>query len=243
MIVIGVCDDNKQFAQLLCGRLTELSAKAPSRIDIKIAPIFTSADQVTEYLQGSTIDVLFLDIDMPSTNGFQLAKMLGETHPSTIVVFVSAYDELVYSSFEYCPFRFLRKAHLSRELDITFEKVIERCTIDNEALLFDTTEGEMILRVKDILYFEGQRNYFYIYTLQGKQYKCRGTMDSLEKRTQDFDFFRIHSSYIVNHQHIESINSSGFVTMKNRKSLSISKRRMASFKASYMEFIRRRVTR
>ena len=243
MIIIGVCDDNKQFAQLLSGRLTELSARAPSRIDIKIAPILTSAAHVSEYMQNSTIDILFLDIDMPNTSGFQLAKMLSETHPDTIIIFVSAYDELVYSSFEYCPFRFLRKAHLSRELDITFEKSIERCTIDKEVLLFNTTEGEALLRVKDILYFEGQRNYFYIYTLQGKEYKCRGTMDSLEKQTQGFDFFRIHSSYIVNHQHIESVNSSGFLTMKNRKSLSISKRRASAFKASYMEFIRRGVTR
>ena len=244
MITIAVCDDNPQFARLLKQHLQKLCAyNLPDRIDYTIAPVFGSGDDVVEYLQNNRIDILFLDIDMPHTDGFTLAKMLCDTYPDTIIIFVSSYEEFVYSSFEYCPFRFLRKGHLTQELDITFQKVIEKCILNNETLLFDTTDGEVILRIKDILYFEGQKNYYYIYTLSGKVYKCRGTMESVEKATEKYDFFRIHSAYVVNLEHIDTVNNKGSLTMKNSQNLSISLRRLLDFKNSYMQFIRRRVSK
>lgn len=244
MITIALCDDNTQFACLLRQHLQRLCAyNIPNRVDISIAPTFSSADEVLEYLQSNTIDILFLDIDMPKTNGFELAKALCDAHPDTIIIFVSSYEEFVYSSFEYCPFQFLRKAHLDKELEITLKRVIEKCVIGSESLVFDTTDGEILLRVRDILFFEGQKNYFYIYTAQSKVYKCRGTMKSVDALTEKYDFFRIHSAYIVNLEHIDNINSTGFLVMRNGKILSISKKRMQSFKGAYMEFIRRRVTR
>jgi len=244
MITIAVCDDNPQFARLLKQHLQKLCTyNLPDRVDYTFAPIFGSGDDVIEYLQNNTIDILFLDIDMPHTDGFCLAKMLCDTYPDTIIIFVSSYEEFVYSSFEYCPFRFLRKAHLSQELDITFQKVIEKCILNNESLLFDTTDGEVVLRVKEILYFEGQKNYYYIYTLSGKIYKCRGTMESVEKLTETYDFFRIHSAYVINHEYIESINYKGSLIMKNGKCLNISKRKLSAFKDSYMQFIRRRISK
>jgi len=244
MINIAVCDDNSQFANLLTQHLKKLSAyKIPERVDCRFAPIFSSAKEVLDYLKNNVIDVLFLDIDMPEMNGFELAKSLCAAHPDIIIIFVSSYEEFVYSSFEYCPFRFLRKAHLTEELDITFQKVVEKCILNNETLLFNSTEGEVLLRLKDIIFFEGQKNYYVIYTVSGKEYKCRGTMDSLEAVMRNYDFFRIHASFIVSHEQIESVNNDGFVNMKNNKRLSISRRRAAPFKDAYMEFIRRRISR
>ena len=217
--------------------------KIPQRVDCRFAPTFSSAKEVLEYLKDNTIDVLFLDIDMPETNGFKLAEMLCESHPDTIIIFVSSYEEFVYSSFEYCPFRFLRKAHLAQELDITLQKVIEKCILNNETILFDTTDGDLVLRVRDIMFFEGQKNYYIINTVSGAQYKCRGTMESVEDLTSKYDFFRIHSAYVINHEHIESVNSNGYLIMKNKKILNVSKRRMSAFKNAYMQFIRRRISK
>lgn len=244
MINIAVCDDNPRFAALLTQHLKKLSAyKIPQRIDCRFTPAFNSAREVLEYLKDNVIDVLFLDIDMPDTNGFDLAKRLCESHPDTIIIFVSSYEEFVYSSFEYCPFRFLRKAHLAEELDITFQKVIEKCVLDNESLLFYTTEGEIMLRVRDIIFFEGQKNYYVINTVSGAEYKCRGTVESVAEMTKHLDFFRIHSAYVVSLEHIESLCNDGYILMKNNQRLSVSKRRMSDFKNAYMQFIRRRISK
>ena len=208
-----------------------------------VVGFFDRSVDALEYARENPVDFALLDIDMPEMNGFELAKSLCAAHPDIIIIFVSSYEEFVYSSFEYCPFRFLRKAHLTEELDITFQKVVEKCILNNETLLFNSTEGEVLLRLKDIIFFEGQKNYYVIYTVSGKEYKCRGTMDSLEAVMKNYDFFRIHASFIVSHEQIESVNNDGFVNMKNNKRLSISRRRAAPFKDAYMEFIRRRISR
>ena len=180
---------------------------------------------------------------MPKINGFKLAEYLCKHYPETIIIFVSSYEEFVYSSFEYCPFRFLRKSHLEQELPITFQKVIEKCLSDNEIITVLSTEGEQILRTKDIVFIEGQKNYFMIYTTTNKTYKCRGTMDFANQLVCEYDFFRIHAAYIVNEEHIDSIDNSGYVKMKNGKIIDISKRRFSAFKDDYMQFIRRRFSR
>lgn len=244
MLTIAVCDDNPQFAHRLTQKLRELCAyHIPDRIDCRITPAFGSGEDVLTYLREHAINVLFLDIDMPGMNGFRLASGLRETSPDTIIIFVSAYEDFVYSSFEYAPFRFLRKSHLEEELPDTLQKVVEKCILDSEALPFETTEGEMLLRLKDIMYFEGEKNYYNIHMTQGIVYRCRGTMTSVEAMVKKYDFFRVHASCMVNHEHIRSIRDEGSVYMKNGALISVSRRKMTEFREAYMQFTRRRLTR
>ena len=241
MLTIAVCDDNPQFAHLLTKKIRELCAyHLPDRIDCLIAPAFGSGEDVLKYLQNHIINVMFLDIDMPRINGFRLASELKEKSPDTIIIFVSAYDDFVYSSFEYAPFRFLRKSHLEEELPVTFKKVIEKCISEEESLLFETTDGDTLLRLRDIMYFEGETNYYVVKMTSGKEYRCRGTMSSVEERIESYDFFRVHSAFIVNEEHIETIHEDGYLIMKNGALINISRRKLVAFKESYMQFTRRR---
>lgn len=245
MLTIAVCDDNPQFAHILTQKIRHLCAHhLPDRIDCQIAPEFGSADEVLQYLSKFSINILFLDIDMPQTNGFHLAKVLNEKYPDTIIIFVSAYDNFVYKSFEFNPFRFLRKDYLEKELPVTLQKVIEKCTMNSETIIFQTTEGEILLRVKDILYFESEKNYYTVHCASGAVYHCRGTIASIEETTKKYDFFRIRSAYIINEEHVECMDDkTGIVQMKDGLVISISRRKVSDFKNSYMEFIRRRFTK
>ena len=241
MLTIAICDDNPRFAHLLTAKMRELCAYLlPDRIDCQIAPTFGSGEDVLRYMQNHTFDILFLDIDMPRMNGFRLASNLNESYPDTIIIFVSAYDDFVYSSFEYSPFRYLRKSHLEEELPITLKKVIKKYIYDSESLTFSTIEGELMLRLRDIVYFEGEKNYYMIRMISGKIYRCRGTMTSIEARIEPYDFFRVHSAFIVNEEHIQSIHDKGDLTMKNGVTITVSRRKMAAFKEAYMQFTRRR---
>ncbi|MBQ7161324.1 MAG: response regulator transcription factor [Clostridia bacterium] len=244
MLVFSVCDDNPQFAKLLSDRIFKYCAyNLPDRAEPKLTPVFTAARSVLEYAEHSAIDVLFLDIDMPDVNGFELAARMQKDHPDTVIIFVSAYEDYVYSSFEYSPFRFLRKSHLDEELPTTLKKVVDKCLSDKESLDFHTTEGDEAVRVKDILYIEGQRNYYIVRTLHQRELKCRGTMESVEQAVSGFDFYRIHTAYIVNLDLIERVNSDGTVKMKDGGVITVSRRRLADFKKEYFNFIRRRITK
>lgn len=243
MLTIAVCDDNPQFAKQLVARLRQLCAyNLPERIVCRVEHPFGSANEVLHYLSIRSIHILFLDIDMPDVSGFELAQTLKERYPETVIIFVSAYDNFVYSSFEYSPFRFLRKSHLEEELPITFQKVIEKCILDDETMTFQTTEGEVILRLRDILYIEGDKNYFVIHSITA-DYRCRGTMMTAEEMTAPFGFFRIHSAFIVNLQQIDRVDDRGIVRMKDGRALEVSRRKLASFKDAYMQFTRRRFAR
>ena len=143
MLTIAICDDNPQFAKILAKKINSLCAhNLPERVDCQIAPIFGSAENVLQFLQTQAIHILFLDIDMPKINGFKLAEYLCKHYPETIIIFVSSYEEFVYSSFEYCPFRFLRKSHLEQELPI-------------KILVFNNTVLGMVRQLQ--YHYSGQR--------------------------------------------------------------------------------------
>ena len=243
MWTIGICDDNPHFASMLSKKIYELCAtRLSDRIDCKVLPAFGSAESVREHLKTGYISVLFLDIDMPGENGFQLAEYIREAHPETVIVFVSSYEDFVYSSFDYSPFRFLRKSHLTLELPETFERLVQRCFLEKEALSFDTTEGEVLLRITDVVLVEGQKNYYEVKLVSGQNYKCRGTLSSVEEMLSEFDCFRVNSSYIVHFERIQKFEGD-HILMQSGEEIRISRRKYGEFKSSYMEYIRRRYAR
>ena len=242
MLNIAVCDDNPQFANLLMRKIcTVCNSKLPEEIEYSTAPVFNGGADVLRYLEHSAVSILFLDIDMPDIDGFQLAQRLVNGYPDILIVFVSSHEDYVYSSFEYSPFRFIRKSHINEELEPVLLKAIDKLVTVNTTMCLDTTDGEQIVRLWDILYFEGDRNYYLIRTANGKEYRCRGTLNNIEDQLEKLDFFRINPTYIVNEEHIESYSKERFVRMKNGVTLEISTRKLIAFKRKYMYFLRKRV--
>lgn len=244
MLNIAICDDDLFFGNQLISKVRLFCARElPEHIICDTAPYFNNADRVLAYLkEGNRINIILLDIDMPGTNGFELAWQLNRLYPDILIIFVSAYDNFVYSSFDYNPFSFLRKGHLGEELFPTLRKAVDKCLYIEKSLAFDTTDGEQVLRVKDILFFESDKNYYVIHHSGGQQYKCRGTLSDVEKRMEEFDFYRVHSAYIVNLDHIRAIRSNTILTVTDGQKIYISAKRFQDFKKAYMKFSRKRLT-
>ena len=244
MIKIAVCDDNKSFAEALGREITAFCAREiPEASDCRVYPAFTSAEDVLAHLEKEGFDLIFLDIDMPRITGFDLAERIAELYPETLIIFVSAYDNFVYSSFAYSPFRFLRKSHLKDELTPTLLKAIEKITQKEKTVSFICTDGPITLRTSDISCFESNGNYYTIRCVGGEEYKCRGTITSLERFCDDSRFFKIHSAYIINLEQVNRITDSNRVLMNNGMEIGISRRKIGEFKEIYMQFIRRRYSK
>ena len=244
MIRIVICDDNPIFASTLSDNITSLCAKTvPEELDCRVGPVFTSAESVLSYIEVNKINIIFLDIDMPKVSGFDLAETISQKYPETLIIFVSAYDNFVYSSFAYSPFRFLRKSHLKDELPLALSKAIEKCVCKSMVMSFHSIDGMISIRSEDIIYFECDRNYYTVFCSSGVKYKCRGTISSLEAKCDDNLFIRIHSAYIVSLEHIDKIMDNNFVILSNGQTLTISRRRQKEFKDAYMLFVRRRYSK
>lgn len=179
---------------------------------------------------------------MPVMNGFALASQLREQFPDMLLIFVSAYEERVYDSFMYSPFWFIRKDYINQELPIIFQKAITRYLSDSESMVFQTTEGALILALKEILYFESDHNYYKVYCTSGITHKCRGALTTIAEQMQEYTFYHVHASYLVNMAHIQQILPANVILMKNSSEIPISRNKVISFRESYSKYIRRKIT-
>ena len=239
MFNIIFCDDNSQYLTWLTKHVQRVcSTVIPRGIDYSIGPAFGSGEEMMIYNAANHVDVLMLDIDMPDLTGFEVAKILCDEYPQMKIIFMSAYDSFVYSSFEYYPFAYLRKSHISKELPTVIKRIVEKMNESERQLTLTTTLGMKQVDVSSILYVESNKNYCTFHLIHNKKYVCRGTLSSYENEVISYDFFRIHSAFIVNLEHVDRILEKGFVLVKN-DTLPIAQKRLQEFKKTYMDYLRR----
>lgn len=219
MYKIAICDDEKEILK----KISEKIKSVFQQKDIQATYYEINDSRVLmELLQKENMDVLFLDIDMPYLNGMDIAGYINEQGLHTILVFVTSHDALVYQTFAYRPFGFIRKSYIEEEIDELTER-IEKEFIDRkqELILAKGTEIVRIL-INDIVYIESEGNYLNIYiyknypeqlameTKECKSYviKYRETMTNMEKELVHKGFIRCHKGYLVNGNYIEKFKSS-----------------------------------
>lgn len=196
---IAICDDEQKILEHLSKRIQD--AFTQLKIDAEYVCITDSA-QMMEHLQTNAVDVIFLDIDMPVFSGMDVAAFLNEKRPNAILVFVTSHDALVYQSFAYRPFGFVRKTHLNEELQEVVERIANELSKRKRDIMI--TKGQEFIRIliQDILYIEAEGNYLNIHT-KNDVLRVRETMTNMEKELIDKGFIRCHKGYLINAVYIE----------------------------------------
>jgi len=196
---VAICDDERKM-------LDDLSQKikaAFEQLNIEAEYVCTpDSAQMMAHLQTHEVDVIFLDIDMPVFNGMDIAALLNEKHPHAILVFVTSHDALVYQSFTYCPFGFIRKTHLDEELQSVIVRIEKELSKRKRDIVI--SRGQELIRIltQDILYIEAEGNYLHICT-KTETVRVRETMTNMEKELLEKGFIRCHKGYLINAECIE----------------------------------------
>ena len=157
-------------------------------------------------LRNHTIDVVFLDINMPEINGMELAKMLS---PNQRVVFTTAYSEYAVESYEYKALDYLLKPITFVRFTAAVQKILETAqeSISPKSkpnwLLIKSGTELLRLNPKDIRWIKGEREYVSIH-IDGKKHLVYKRMKELISELPH-TFVRVHHSYIVNVEKIEKI--------------------------------------
>lgn len=239
MINIVLCDDNVQYLEFLCGLVSkECSKLLPDKDAFCVGGTFDSGERLIKYIGEHRVDVVLLDIDMPDMSGFEVAKIICKDYKDTKIIFMSAYDNFVYSSFEFYPFAYIRKSHVSDELPAVLGRVVKKINEAVQSVIFSTVSGARAAEVSSITHVESERNYFTVHMQNGEKLTCRGTLAEVEKKLEQYDFFRIHSAFLINFEHVERMLDNGFVLVHGA-SLPIAQRRLHDFKKGYMDYLRR----
>lgn len=226
---IAVCDDENKIVEEIASYIKK---------DF-------SASEVKAYSDGEAFlaaseerpEVLLLDIDMPGISGMEVAATLTREKVSTLIVFVTAHDELVYDSFKYHPFAFVRKKFLEEELKTVLSDCEKQLESRNKNFVFHNASKLVTLSQSDILYFEGQANYLAIHTTSD-EYKMRSTMAGVEKELENSDFLRIHKGFLVNLEHIRVLKTEE-LELDNGTVLPIGKSYSEAAKKSILKYMRR----
>ena len=106
---IFICDDEPQM-------LSDIAKKVSECLPDSDIQTFLTGVKLLQCLEIEVCDVLLLDIDMPDITGLEIARHLAKQDKRPLLLFVTSHDELVYDSFQYHPFAFLRKSCFDKEI-------------------------------------------------------------------------------------------------------------------------------
>lgn len=241
MFNIVLCDDNNGYLSLFKGIVKrQFEIFSHNHRQYKIGACLGSGEDLLEYIEKNKTDVLFLDIDMPGMTGFEIAKIISRDYNEVLIVFMSAYDNFVYESFDYLPFAYLRKEKILDDLPKVAKRINDKLAEQTKYIILTTGNKKMRINSKDILYFESVKNYFIAHMINGTTYSCRGTISKLENEIKTLDFYRTHSAFLVNLEHADRISGDGYLFVGNNK-IPIAQKRAKEFKRTYLEFTRRQI--
>lgn len=179
-----------------CGRISILST--PDVAD--------NAIEAFEMIKQQQYDLLLLDIQMPEMDGLTLAKLL--PYNSTNIIFTTAYSEYTLEAFELNVVDYLMKPFSYERFQKAIQKVLSRKlpeTSPAEDAIFIKVDGQFRkCRFNAILYIEALSDYVKIHTTEGT-YLFFSTMKAMEERLPVSKFFRIHNSYIIAIDKVETL--------------------------------------
>lgn len=221
---------------------TELKRLLSPFKDIEVIGEAVNVDDAINKISSLKPDLIFLDIQMPGKNGFQLLEEL-DAVPK--VIFTTAYDEYALKAFEYNALDYLLKPIETKRLEEAVKRVTEKEAKEFQAQFPNNIlKGEDQVFVKDgdrcwfvklteVRLFESEGNYVRIYFQDNKPLILR-TLNYLDERLDSKSFFRASRKHIINLKWIESIepwlNGGLLVKLKGGQKVEVSRRQSVKFK-------------
>lgn len=188
-------------------------------------------------------DLLFLDIEMPYLNGFELLESLGEIRFD--VIFITAYDEFAIKAFEFNASDYLLKPVIKSKLVQAVEKskarkargmgsgdlaaLIHHVQLQRaegmEKIALPTSEGFEFIHVNDIVYFKAESNYTWVHLVTGEKHLIARTLKQFSGFLSFTQLFRSHNSWIVNLNHVKKYikGQGGYLVLNNGDTVPVSR--------------------
>jgi two-component system, LytTR family, response regulator len=173
---------------------------------IEVKNHFSNVSDALAYLNEHSVDLLFLDVEMPGATGFDLLDQIAY---SPKVILTTSKPEYAYDAFQYNVTDFLKKPFTYQRFVESLQKVTAAsdstpATV-NVDHIFIKTEGKLVrLNNDDILYIESMGDYVKFVT-NDKKYITHNTIKNLEDKVNKDTFMKVHRSYIINISKIDDI--------------------------------------
>ena len=191
--------------------------------------------------------IVFLDIEMPMMNGFEMLQHLPTKNFH--LIFTTAYDQYAIKAIKYAAFDYLLKPIDIEELQITIKKAEQQIALNNTAerletlahnltgknqfqkIAIPTMEGLLFFNLSDIIYLEAESNYTTLHFVNHPKLIASRTMRDFEELLPSDMFFRTHNSYIINLNFIKRYlkGDGGQIEMQNGHFVDVARRKKEEF--------------
>lgn len=246
-----IVDDEQHCVDAL---QTMLEKKCPEVIVVGKAHNVKDARSLIDELQP---DLVFLDIEMPYQNGFELLRQYEKVQFE--VIFTTAFEQYALKAIKFNALDYLLKPFSVKELQEAVQKCRERheqrqpsttSPLDiflqnmrtvhqtHKKIALPTINGLVFMPVQNIVRCESTGNYTRIFFTDKKHLMVSRPLKEFEELLTDVDFFRIHNSHLINLQQMQSYiqGEGGYALMSDGTQVEVSRRRKAEFLKRAMQF-------
>lgn len=228
---IAICDDSSRDSTLLKNYCEQYVTG--DNIEYQL---FSSGDELlTAVDNGTNFDILFLDVDMPGSDGIKTATKLRLKSSNVIIIFVTSYPEFAIDAFECEAFHYLLKPCDPVKLKGVLERADSRLGLLSRYHVVRTKERTVKLKCSEIFYVECLNRHL-IYHMKNEDVVTREKISDVYERLSDFGFFQVHQGFIVNMGKIQSINKDT-VTLEDGRNVMISVRRKTDVFLAYSKYV------
>lgn len=235
---------------------TMLQKKCP---EVTVLGGVNSVKEAKDLINETQPDLVFLDVEMPHQNGFELLKLFDKINFD--VIFTTAYEQYALKAIKFNALDYLLKPFSVKELQDAVQKCIQRRSgqpspesassplevfLQNmktlhqthKKIALPTINGLVFMPVQNIVRCESTGNYTRIFFTDKKNLMVSRPLKEFEELLTDVDFFRVHNSHLINLQQMQSYiqGEGGFALMSDGTQVEVSRRRKADFLKKAMQF-------
>jgi len=237
MITATIVDDEPDCCETLVMLLERYCA------EVKVLDICYSAETAIQSIKEHEPRILFLDIEMPFMNGFELLEKLGTINFE--LIFTTSYDQYAIKAIRFSALDYLLKPVDREELQKAVQKAAQRNqhpppqqlelllqklnhpTIPINKIALPTMEGFQLLPADAIISCESDGNYTSLFLKDKRKIITTRNLKEIEELLEDYPFVRIHHSHIANINEVEKYvkGEGGYLIMSDGSSINVSRSR------------------
>jgi len=200
--------------------------------NLSIVGLSSNLEEGVIQVKKTNPDIVLLDVQMPNYNGYEITQFFDEIHFE--IIFVTAFDKYAIKAFELNAVDYLVKPVNRERLKEAVEKASDKINTQNKlreySILYESFQerkhtkiiipeqgGKRILEIKDIICMEADGSYSKIYLTNDNTIIVGKNLKYFESTLRDIaNFFRIHRAWLVNLDHIKSINKGSLRTVLSK---------------------------
>ncbi len=241
MITALIIDDEAKGRMALREKLSAYCTK------VHVIAEASNGQEALLLIQLHKPQLIFLDIEMPRMNGFEMLNAL--TEKNFHVIFTTAYDQYAIKAIKYAAFDYLLKPIDIEELKTAVEKIDLKQTNQTKKqaellqqnmqnpkkqlnkLAIPTLEGLLFFDINDIIHLEANSNYTFIHFSGKPKITASKTLKEFEEILPENIFFRTHHSHLINLNYIKRYikGDGGQIELQNGNYVDVSRRKKEEF--------------